>query len=325
MQTLAASVSASPATLRVLVTCPPMLELIEAFRPQFTRRRIELTTPKVVQTLSVAELKALVPRHDGWIIGDDPATREVFEAGREGRLRAAVKWGVGVDNVDLAACSELGIPIANTPGMFGADVADVALSYIIALARETFLIDRRVRGGGWPKPRGISLGGSTLGLIGLGDVGRNLASRAVACGLRVMAWDPACAEGTDAALGVEVERWPRRIEEADFLVFTCALTAGNRHMLTTDTLRKAKQGVRIVNVARGPLIDEAALLIALDSGQVRSAALDVFEVEPLPADSPLRRFENCILGSHNASNTADGVIRASERAMELLFGFLERR
>ena len=311
--------------LRVLVTCPPMLELIEAFRPQFAQRRIELTTPKVVQTLSIDELKALVPRHDGWIIGDDPATRDVFEAGRQGRLRAAVKWGVGVDNVDFAACTELGIPIANTPGMFGADVADVALSYIIALARETFLVDRRVRGGGWPKPRGISLGGSTLGLIGLGDVGRNLARRAVACGLRVVAWDPVCGEETDGLNGVEVAPWPRRIEEADFLAFTCALNPGNRHMLTTDTLRKAKRGVRIVNVARGPLIDEAALLIALESGQVHSAALDVFEIEPLPADSPLRRFENCILGSHNASNTSEAVLRASERAMELLFGFLERR
>jgi D-3-phosphoglycerate dehydrogenase len=318
----AAPVSVSAATLRVLVTCPPMLELIDAFRPQFAQRQIELTTPKVIQTLSVAELKALVPAHDGWIIGDDPATCEVFEAGRQGRLKAVVKWGVGVDNVDFAACEKLGIPVANTPGMFGADVADLALSYVVALARETYRIDREVRGGGWPKPRGISLSGKTLGLVGLGDVGRNLARRAAACGMRILAWDPAYAGPVD---GLEVDPWPRRIEEADFLVFTCALNAGNRHMLSTDTLAKARHGVRVVNVARGPLINEAALIVALESGQVRSAALDVFEIEPLPMASPLRRFESCILGSHNASNTSEAVIRASERAMELLFGFLGRR
>ena len=106
---------------------------------------------------------------------------------------------------------------------------------------------------------------------------------------------------------------------------TCALNAANRHMLNAEALRAAKRGVRIVNVARGPLIDEVALIDAIESGHVHSAALDVFETEPLPFDSPIRRFDNCILGSHNASNTNEGVMRASERAIDLLFGFLGRR
>ena len=127
---------------KILVTCPPMLRMIDEFRPIFAKAGVEITTPDVVQTLTVPELKELVPQHDGWIIGDDPATREVFEAGKQGRLRAAVKWGIGVDNVDFAACKDLGIPIINTPNMFGAEVADVAMCYVLALARETFLIDR---------------------------------------------------------------------------------------------------------------------------------------------------------------------------------------
>ncbi len=122
-----------------------MLGMIESFRYLFAERGIELSAPNVVQTMSVDELKEIVPQHDGWIIGDDPATREVFEAGKAGNLKAAVKWGIGVDNVDFDACKDLDIPIINTPDMFGREVADVAMGYVIALARETFEIDRAVR------------------------------------------------------------------------------------------------------------------------------------------------------------------------------------
>lgn len=307
---------------KILVTCPPMLRMIDEFRPIFAKAGVDITTPDVVQTLTVAELKELVPQHDGWIIGDDPATREVFEAGQKGRLKAAVKWGIGVDNVDFAACKDLGIPIINTPNMFGGEVADVAMSYVLALARETFLIDRGIRAGGWPKPRGISTSGRTIGIIGMGDIGRNTAKRALAHDMNVIAWDPGFETAPEGIPTVKMAKWPERIGECDFLVFTCSLNDKNRHMLNAATLSQAKNGVRVVNVARGPLIKEVDLIAAIESGKVYSAALDVFEVEPLPMDSPLRGFERCILGSHNGSNTSDGVIRASHRAIELLFGFL---
>ena len=306
--------------MKVLVTCPPMLGMIEEFRPLFESRGVELTPAKVVQILSEDELCALLPQFDGWIIGDDPATRRVFAAGQAGQLKAAVKWGIGVDNVDFAACKEMAIPITNCPNMFGAEVADVGMSYIGALARETFVIDRGVREGRWPKPRGISLAGRTLGLIGLGDIGRNLARRALAADMKIVAYDPfytgPLADGIDRAT------WPSRIHEADFLAFTCALTASNRHMLNATTLAMTKPGVRLANVARGPLIDEVALLAALQSGQVHSAALDVFEVEPLPADSPLRSLPQTIFGSHNGSNSADAVRRCSHFAIDKLLGYL---
>jgi len=305
--------------MKVLVTCPPMVRMIDDFRPLFSALGVEVDAPAVVQTLPESELIDLVPQYDGWIIGDDPATRAVFTAGRAGRLRAAVKWGVGVDNVDFVAARELGLPITNTPGAFGGEVADVAVAYVTMLARELSVIDRGVRAGGWPKPAGISLSGKTVALIGHGDIGRNVARRVAAADMRVIAYDPALNGPVD---GVEVAEWPERIEEADFMVFTCALTPRNRHMLDAGVLACAKRGVRIVNVARGPLIDEAALVAALASGHVRSAALDVFEVEPMPADSPLRAHEQCIFGSHNGSNTVDAVRRTSERAIGLMAGFL---
>jgi len=308
--------------MKILVTCPPMLGQIDRFRPEFSRRGAELTAPEVRQTLSVEELKLLVPQHDGWIIGDDPANREVLEAGVGGRLKAAVKWGIGIDNVDFAAAKDLGLPIINTPFMFGREVADVAVSYVIALARQTFLIDRGVRAGGWPKPAGISLAGKTAALVGFGDIGRNIAKRLLASDMEVVAYDPMFkpAPGLEAVQSAE---WPQRLDEADFLVLACALTADNHHLVNAGTLALAKPGLRVVNVARGPLIDEPALIDALANGRVHSAALDVMEVEPLLADSPLRSHERCIFGSHNGSNTVDAVVRASERAIELLFGFLE--
>ena len=119
-----------------------MLGKIDDLRYLFEQKQVEIFCPRVVQTLREEELLVLVPQFDGWIIGDDPATRRVFEAGKQGLLKAAVKWGVGVDNVDFAAAADSAIPVTNTPNMFGGEVADVAISYVTALARGTFQIDR---------------------------------------------------------------------------------------------------------------------------------------------------------------------------------------
>ena len=298
-----------------------MLGMIDTFRPILGKYGAEVTAPVVTQTMTVDELKSIVPEHDGWIIGDDPATREVFTAGKSGRLKAAVKWGIGVDNIDLVACKDLGIPITNTPNMFGSEVADVAVGYVIALARETFQIDHGVRKGQWPKPRGISLSGKTVAVIGLGDIGCNVARRLVAAGLHIIGYDPFAQMPADL---VQLERasWPNRVEEADFIVVTCALTTSSRHMVNAEVLETAKEGVRIVNVGRGQVINEVALEDALKSGKVYSAALDVFENEPLPIDSYLRTHPRCIFGSHNSSNTTDAVVRTSELAIVKIMEYL---
>jgi len=305
--------------MKVLITCPPMLRQMDDFIHHFEERGVEVALPDVVQTLSVSELKEMVPLYDGWIIGDDPANREVLECGVRGRLRSAIKWGAGVDNVDFQAAADLGLPVRNTPGMFGNEVADVALAYVIGLARELYWIDREVRSGRWSKPAGVSLAGKKAALVGLGHVGRQVARRLLVCGMEVVAYDPFF----EGEAEVEIRSWPDDMEDADFLVLTCALTDANRHMVDADVLSHCKPGLRVVNVARGPLIDEEALCSALGSGQVYSAALDVFEIEPLGEESPLRSFERCILGTHNGSNTVDAVRRTSELAITMLFEQLE--
>ena len=206
--------------------------------------------------------------------------------------------------------------------MFGGEVADIAVGYVIALARHTVEIDRGIRSGTWPKPRGLSLAGRTVAIVGYGDIGRNTARRLLAADMRVIAYDPYVDENS-LEDGISLAKWPERIKEADFVVVNCALTPSSHHLLNAEAFSAMKPGVRIVNVGRGPVIDEGALIMALTSAQVHSAALDVFEEEPLPSKSPLRSHQRCIFGSHNASNTEDGVIRTSKKAIQILANFLK--
>ncbi len=307
--------------MRVLVTCPPMLGQRAHFLPLLDAAGVQAVMPDVVQTLTEDELVALVPDVDGWIIGDDPATERVLQAGRAGRLRAAVKWGIGTDNVDVDACRRLGIDVVNTPGMFGREVADIAMHYVVALARGTVAIDRGVRAGAWPKPAGMSLAGRTAALVGYGDIGRQIARRLRVADMVVHVHDPAVQDvGDDPDL--VLRRWPEGLEDADVLVFACPLTPSSHHMLDATTLALTRPGVMVVNVGRGPVIDQRALEAALGSGHVAAAALDVFEEEPLPLDNPLRHHDGVVLGSHNSSNTVDAVQRTNQAAITALLGFL---
>ena len=301
---------------KILVTCPPMLRQLDRFSQAFSDFNFEVTAPDVVQTLSVDELIEIVPKHDGWIIGDDPATAEVFEAGRRGRLKAAVKWGIGVDNVDFSACERLGIPVTNTPLMFGKEVADLAMCYLIGLSRDAFQIDREIRDGKWPKPCGVSVSGKNLGIVGLGDIGRNIARRASAHDLNILAWDPYAKSVPEY---IELcGQFPEGIQRCDFVIFACALTSETHHLFNNTILDACKPGLRVINVSRGPLIDEKSLIKGLKTGAIASAALDVFENEPLPMNSDLLQYPQCIFGSHNGSNTIEAVQRASLEALRLL-------
>jgi D-3-phosphoglycerate dehydrogenase len=299
-----------------------MLGMLDEFVSPAAKSGIELVAAKTTQILTEEELIQQLPDYDGWIIGDDPASRKVFEAGIKGKLKAAVKWGIGVDNVDFEACHELGIPIINTPNMFGGEVADVAIGYIVGLARQTYYIDREIRDkSAWPKPAGMSLEGKVFGIVGFGDIGYNTAKRLIGFDVYVKVYDPGVT-GNKGLPHVHREDWPAGLDELDFLIFTCNLNDRNFHMLNDTSIDLLKPGAKVINVARGPLIDEQALITALRSGHLSAAALDVFEEEPLPGDSPLRQMQQCIFGSHNGSNTVEGVRRASAEAIQKIAGFL---
>lgn len=307
---------------RILISCLQLQRSLAEHRGRLDERGAELIVPPVTQELREPELLELIVGVDGMIAGDDHVTRVVLE--RADRLRVVSKWGVGTDAIDLAAAAELGIRVTNTPGMFGEEVADVVIGYLVLLARHLHQTDRAVRAGDWAKPEGVSIAGRTMGVVGLGHIGRAVAARAMAMRMRVVGFEiDAANRATAMEAGVEVVGLESLLAESDVISLNAPLTPETRHLLNPVTLGRLKPGVWIINTARGGLIDEAALAAALENGQVGAAALDVFEVEPLPIDSGLRRFAQVILGSHNASNTVEAGHRTSERAIDNLIRGLD--
>ncbi len=260
----------------------------------------EFIMPDVKQFLREHELLEYAGKIDGIIAGDDEFTREVLEA-YSPRLKVISKWGVGLDSIDLEAAKLIGIPVYNSPGAFSDAVAEVALGYMLMLSRHLLVVDRSVRKGEWVKPEGEGLAGKKLGLIGFGSIGRSIYKFAVSFGMRVNAFDVKSSEMEPPSSG-DFQSLNELCLDSDFLCLCCNLTLENRHLLKKEVFESMKQKPFIINVARGPLIDENALVDALKSGLVRGAALDVFENEPLSPDSDLIEFSNVILGSHNANN-----------------------
>jgi D-3-phosphoglycerate dehydrogenase len=300
---------------RVLITCRQMQNCIGEFRPMLSA--LELVLPEIVQQPTEEDLIRVIGDFDGMIAGDDPLSARVLSHATS--MRIISKWGVGVDGIDLDAAADLGITVVNTPGVFGGEVADVALGYVIMLARQLHQIDASVKAGGWFKYEGRSLSQRVLGVAGFGSIGRSVGVRGQGFGMRIIAHDVAPAAGVAAKeMGVTMVARDELFARSDFLVLCSPLTAETRHMVSARTLALMRPGSFVVNVGRGALVDEHALVEALGTGQVAAAALDVFEEEPLPAGSPLREFERCVFGSHNASNTREGVLRTSAKAVENL-------
>lgn len=306
--------------IKVLVTCPPMIQAKASFLPEFDKLGWEALIPEFEQTVPENEICKIVKKVDGWIIGDDEATERVVKSGKSGKLRAAVKWGIGTDNINFEAFKNYNIPIQNTPGMFNDEVADVAIGYLISLARDLTYIDKEVRNGNWIKPQGKSLRGMKCAIVGFGNIGQNLFKKLNVFGLDTFAYDPLFSE-SEYTSGCRIERWPNKLGEAEVIIFTCSLTKDNYQMLNEDILGKINKGTFIINVGRGGLIEEKALLAGLKSGIISKVALDVFAEEP-PKNKELISNPKCIFGSHNSSNTRQGVLKTNKKAIEILKSML---
>jgi D-3-phosphoglycerate dehydrogenase len=306
---------------RVLVSCPHLARAIDQFLPALTAAGLEVDAPVVPQQLSEEELLERLPGCVGIVAGDDPVTRRVIDAAPS--LRVVCKWGVGLDNIDLAYAAERGIPVINTPGAFADEVADVAMGYVVMLARALGTIDRAVRAGRWERIPGRSLTGTTLGIVGLGAIGLALARRAFGFGMNVLFSEPDSARhAAGVELGATAAGLGDLLRESDFVSLNCALTPDTRHLIGAEELAAMKPTAYLVNTSRGGLIDQQALVDALRSGAIAGAALDVFETEPLPPDDPLLELEGCVFGAHNGSNTVEAVARVNEMAVANLIGAL---
>ncbi len=257
--------------------------------------------------LGEEELIALIAPFSGLIVRSQTrVTADVLNAGA--KLRVVGRAGVGVDNVDVEAATRRGIVVLNAPGGNTVSTAEHAFSLLLAVARKIPQADANVRSKNWDKKNfeGVELYNKTLGVIGMGRIGSELSRRAIAFGMRVVAYDPYLSVTRARSLQVElVDELDDLLTSADFISLHTPLTAETRHIVDAVRLQKTKRGVRIINCARGGLIDEAALVQALQAGHVAGAALDVFEIEPLPADSPLRGAPNLVLTPHLGASTVE--------------------
>src|SRR5207249_2734719 len=257
--------------------------------------------------LSEQELIAIIPSFSGLIVRSQTrVTADILNAGV--KLRVVGRAGVGVDNVDVETATRRGVVVLNAPGRIATSTAEHAFSLLLSLARNIARADATLKGGTWDRKNleGVELYNKTLGIIGMGRIGSELSRRAIAFGMRVVAYDPYLSATRARSLQVElVDELDDLLTSADFISLHTPLTAETRHILDEARLQKTKRGVRIINCARGGLVDEAALLKALQEAHVAGAALDVFEVEPLPVDSPLRSASNLVLTPHLGASTAE--------------------
>lgn len=269
--------------------------------------------------LAAAELAAVVVDADGLLAGLDEVSAEVFACAP--RLRVVARYGVGVDRVDLGAAARHGVTVTVTPGANANAVAELAVAFLFALARPVVEGRDQVRHGDWPALGGMELQGRTLGLVGLGRIGSLVATKAAALGLRVLAYDPYVA-GSDLATDVSLEVLAA---ESDFISLHAPLTPETRGMFDRSFFSQLKPGAVLVNTARGELVDEAALIWALDEGPLAGAALDVLSNEPPPRDHPLRRRDDVLLTPHIGPHTAEATTTMGQIALGELLAVLSNR
>jgi phosphoglycerate dehydrogenase-like enzyme len=251
--------------------------------------------------------------YDGLILLGRRLTAETLAGNPD--LRIVARFGVGYDKVDVAACTRAGVVLTITPDAVRRPVAVAAMAFILVIAHRVIANDRLTRDGRWldrVNHLGLGLVGRVVGIVGLGNIGSEVATLARAFDLRVLAFDPFIDPNSRPA-DVELVGLDRLLSESDFVCLTCPLTDETRHLIDASRLARMKSTAHLINVARGPIVDEEALVQALSDRTIAGAALDVFETEPLPSGSPLLSLENVVLAPHAAAWT-DELFRANGRS-----------
>jgi D-3-phosphoglycerate dehydrogenase len=305
--------------MRILLSAPYMIPVFERFRLYFDQAGIDVEIAQVVERLSEADLLPYAGKVDGAICGDDRFSEQVLEAFSP-RLKVISKWGTGIDSIDRDAAERLGIQVRNTPDAFTDAVADSVMAYILAFARQVPWMDARMKAGGWEKIPSVALHECTLGVIGVGRIGKSVLARAHAFNMELLGNDIIEIDA-DFLKTYPVEMRPLEdlLRRSDFVSVNCDLNPTSRHLINQDTLAMLKPKAILINTARGPIIEERALVGSLQSGAIAGAGLDVFEDEPLPEDSPLRSMDNVLLGSHNANSSPSAWERVHQNTIRNLF------
>ncbi|GAB1255013.1 phosphoglycerate dehydrogenase [Desulfovibrio falkowii] len=301
--------------MKILVTPRSFGKTNPELFDRLTQAGLEVVRNDTGGILSADQMREKLAGCQGVILGVDPMSADVLAAAPE--LRAIAKYGVGLDNIDLEACKQRGIAVSRTVGANSNAVADYALTLMLMVARKAGLIDRRCREKDWGKITSIDLYGKTLGIVGLGAIGRCVVKRAQGFGMKILGHDIAWDEAWASAEGVERADMDRICREADFITLHTVLTDETRNCISAGRIAMMKKTAVIINTARGGLIDETALLTALQEGRIYGAGLDVFEQEP-PADPAWYALDNLVMGSHCSSSTAGATETMGRMAVDNL-------
>jgi len=263
-------------------------------------------------TTTEAQLREVLPKVDAMLAGSELITAALLDLAP--RLRAIARTGVGYDAVDVAAASARGIAVTITPGANQESVAEQTFSLLLALARNIVNNDRTIRGGGWSRALVQPLRGKTLGLVGLGRIGRAVASRAIAFGMRVVAFDPVSSPEVDTQLGISRRTFEELLAESDVVSLHLPLVPTTRGLINRETLAKMRPGSYLINTSRGGLVVEADLAESLASGHLGGAGLDVFNSEPPEPGNPLLALPNTVLSPHLGGIDLKGMADMGEMA-----------
>jgi D-3-phosphoglycerate dehydrogenase len=270
--------------------------------------------------LTGKELVALLEGVDGYIAGVDDVSAEVI-AHAPDSLKVISRYGVGYDQVDIKACGQRGIAVTNTPEVNAESVADLTFGLILSVARKIAFADRQTRQGGWPRVIGTELYDKTLGIMGLGAIGKRVAKRALGFSMRVLAYDPWIDHSFCQQYQIKVSSFDEILERSDFISLHMPLTADTRHIINSDTIARMKDGAILVNTARGGLIDEQAVYNALKSGKLGGFGVDVYEIEP-PGSSLFFELDNTVVTPHIGSSTDEAMNEMGKLAVQNLIDVL---
>jgi D-3-phosphoglycerate dehydrogenase len=310
------------ARFKVLISAPYLIPFLGRYRPLLEARDCEVVVAEVKERLDEADLLKIIEGIDGVVCGDDRFTARVMDA--SGQLKVLSKWGTGIDSIDRSAAADRGIEIRNIPNAFSEPVGDTVLGWMLSFARRIAEQTELMRNGGWQKLPGHALNEKTLGIIGLGNCGKAVARRAQVFGMRILASDIVEPDADFVRQhGVSMTTTEEVLKCSDYVSVNCDLNPTSLHIIDQTSIELMKPTAVLMNAARGPMIEESALVAALQEQRLHGAALDVFEDEPLAEDSPLRSMSNVLLSAHNANSSPAAWERVHEQAIDNMLDVLE--
>lgn len=302
---------------KILITAPYLAPVVESYRGLFDAHAIETVIPAINERMSEEELLPLVSDIDGIICGDDRITERVLK--NAPKLKIIAKWGTGIDSIDADAAAKRGIPVRRTADAFTNEVADTVMAFMLCFARQTPWLDAAIRSNKWEKKPGFALRELVIGIVGLGNIGMTVARRARAFDMKILGTDiKRIAPNRLRRAGVELLPLKDLLNNADIVSVNCDLNPTSHHLINHKTLALMKPTAYLINTARGPIVNEPDLVKALSQKKIAGAGLDVFEQEPLPPDSPLRKFSNILLSPHNANASKLAWERVHEKTIHYI-------